>query len=151
MEEMMRKRGKRLAQPAMVHPNAWGLDMGAAEMWACVPPDRQGETVRGLGTFTPDVHRLADGLVLCGVDRVAMESTGIYGVPIFEILEARGLQGELVNAQHIKNVPGRKREYADCPWIQKLHAVGFLTGSFRPDAEMGRLRVSLRHRAPLSE
>jgi len=147
----MSKRSKRLEQLAILHPNAGGLDIGAQEIWACVPPSRQGETVKAFATFTPDLHRLADWLVACGVDTVAMESTGIYWIPIFEILEARGLKVDLVNAQHIKNVTGRKSDYADCQWIQKLHAVGLLSGSFRPDAEMCSLRAYLRHRAQLIE
>src|SRR5689334_19828045 len=94
----MGKRTRRVDQQAMVHPNAAGLDIGASEIWGCVPPDREGQTVRAFGTFTPDLHRLADWLVQCGVDTVAMESTGVYWIPIFEILEARGLAVYLVNA-----------------------------------------------------
>ncbi len=145
----MGKRIKRLEAIEIVHPNAGGLDIGAREIWASVPPDRQGETVRRYGTFTPDLQRLADWLVGQGVDTVAMESTGVYWVPVFEILEARGLKVYLVNARHIKNVPGRKSDVADCQWIQKLHALGLLTGSFRPDAELCALRAYLRHRAQL--
>lgn len=133
----------------IVHPNAGGLDIGAREIWACVPPDREGKTVQVFGTFTPDLHKLADWLVSNGVDTVAMESTGVYWIPIFEILEAHGLKVYLVNARHIKNVPGRKSDYMDCQWIQKLHTLGLLTGSFRPDNEMCALRAYLRHRAQL--
>ena len=140
---------KRLEQVAVVHPNAAGLDIGAREIWACVPPDREGESVRSFATFTPDLYQLADWLAQCGVDTVAMESTGVYWIPVFEILEARGLKVCLVNARHIKNVPGRKSDYQDCQWIQKLHALGLLNGSFRPDGEMCRLRTYLRHRAQL--
>jgi transposase len=140
---------KRLEQVAVVHPNAAGLDIGAREIWACVPPDREGESVRSFATFTPDLYQLADWLAECGVDTVAMESTGVYWIPVFEILEARGLKVCLVNARHIKNVPGRKSDYQDCQWIQKLHALGLLNGSFRPDGEMCRLRTYLRHRAQL--
>jgi len=88
-------------------------------------------------------------LVSCRIDTVAMESTGLYWLPIFEILEARGLKVCLVNARHIKNVPGRKSDVQDCQWIQKLHTLGLLTASFRPDAEMCVLRAYLRHRAQL--
>src|SRR5690242_18250558 len=110
----------------VVHPNAGGLDIGAHEIWACVPAGRDLERVRAFGTFTPDLHSLADWLVKCGVDTVAMESTGVYWVPIFEILEGRGLTVYLVNAGHMKAVPGRKSDYADCQWIQKLHSLGLL-------------------------
>jgi transposase len=132
-----------------VHPNAAGLDIGSREIWACVPADRDAEWVRRFGTFTPDLHHLADWLAQCGVDTVAMESTGVYWIPVFEILEARGFQVYLVNARHLKNVPGRKSDYQDCQWIQKLHRLGLLASSFRPDAEMCRLRGYLRHRAQL--
>lgn len=138
-----------MEQLGLVHPNAGGLDIGAQEIWGSVPPDRDGETVRPFATFTPDLHRLADWLVANGVDTVAMESTGVYWIPVFEILEARGLKVYLVNAQHIKSVPGRKSDYQDCQWIQKLHSLGLLTASFRPDEEMCALRVYLRHRAEL--
>jgi transposase len=147
----MSKRPKRSEQVSIVHPNAAGLDIGSREIWASVPPDRAGETVKRFGTFTPDLHQLAGWLVGNGVDTVAMESTGVYWIPIFEILEARGLTVYLVNAHHIKHVPGRKSDYLDCQWIQKLHALGLLTGSFRPDGEMCALRAYLRHRAQLIE
>jgi transposase len=78
----MRKRSKRVEQMGIINPNAGGLDIGSREIWAAVPPDREGETVKVLGTFTPDLHRLADWLVACGVDTVAMESTGVYWIPL---------------------------------------------------------------------
>jgi len=132
-----------------VHPNAGGLDIGAREIWACVPADRDLEPVRRFGTFTPDLIALVDWFVRCGMDTVAMEATGVYWIPVFELLEARGLKAYLVNAQHLKRVPGRKSDYLDCPWIQKLHTLGLLAGSLRPDAEMCALRAYLRHRAQL--
>src|SRR5438105_4781861 len=92
----------------LVHPHAAGLDIGAAEIWAAVPPERDQPAVRAFATFTPDLQALAAWLTACGVTSVAMESTGIYWIPIFELLEARGLEVYLVNARHIKNVPGRK-------------------------------------------
>ena len=145
----METRKKQAEQVAIVHPNAAGLDIGSQEIWACIPPDREGKTVQRFGAFTPDLHQLADWLVRNGVDTVAMESTGVYWLPVFEILETRGLKVYLVNAQHIKHVPGRKSDYLDCQWIQKLHAFGLLTGSFRPDGEMCAQRAYLRHRAQL--
>ena len=145
----METRKKQAEQVAIVHPNAAGLDIGSQEIWACIPPDREGKTVQRFGAFTPDLHQLADWLVKNGVDTVAMESTGVYWIPVFVILEARGLEVCLVNARHIKHVPGRKSDYLDCQWIQKLHAFGLLTGSFRPDGEMCAQRAYLRHRAQL--
>ena len=97
----MGKRKKRLEQVEIVHPNAAGLDIGSTEIFGCVPPDRSGETVQVFGTFTPDLNRLADWLIANQVDTVAMESTGVYWIPVYEILEARGLQVYLVNARHI--------------------------------------------------
>ena len=133
----------------LVQPNAAGLDIRAREIWACVPLGRARESVRMFGTFTPDLHALADWLVACGVDTVAMESTGVYWILIFELLEARGLTVYLVNVRHIKNVPRRKSDYLDCQWIQKLHSLGLLSASFRPAADMCVLRGYLHHRATL--
>ena len=90
----------------IVHANAAGIDIGSREIWVAVPPDRAGETVRCFGTFTPDLESLADWLSACGVDTVVMESTGVYWIPLFEILEARGVRVFLVNARHVKHVPG---------------------------------------------
>jgi len=103
--------------------------------------------VRKFGTFTPDLEQLADWLKACGLETVAMESTGVYWIPIFELLEARGFKVHLVNARHLKNVPGRKSDVQDCQWIQQLHGFGLLSGSFRPEAEMCALRAYVRHRA----
>jgi len=135
----------------VIHPNAAGLDIGSREIWAAIRPDHTGETVRMFATFTPDLNTLADWLVSNQVDTVAMESTGVYWIPVFEILEAHGIRCFLVNPQHIKHVPGRKSDVMDCQWLQKLHSLGLLSASFRPDAEMCNLRVLLRHRAQLIE
>ncbi len=135
----------------VIHPNAAGLDIGSAEIWAAVAPDRTAEPVRKFGTFTPDLQALADWLIACSVDTVALESTGVYWIPVYEILEARGLQVYVVNARHVKNVPGRKSDIQDCQWLQGLHSVGLLRGSFRPAGEIVALRAYLRHRATLIE
>jgi transposase len=135
----------------VIHPQAAGLDIGSAEIWVAVAPDRSTEPVRKFGTFTPDLHALADHLVACGVDSVVMESTGVYWIPVYEILEARGLEVFVVNARHVKNVPGRKSDIQDCQWLQGLHSVGLLRGSFRPEGEIVALRAYLRHRAGLIE
>lgn len=133
----------------VVHPNAAGLDIGSREIWAAIRPDHPGETVRRFATFTPDLEALADWLLACGVDTVAMESTGVYWIPAFELLERRGIQCFLVNARSVKHVPGRKSDVQDCQWLRKLHSLGLLSASFRPDAEMRALRTLLRHRAQL--
>lgn len=138
--------GLRISQP-----NAAGLDIGSEEIWAAVPPGRTDEPVRKFGTYTPDLKALADWLTTCGIDTVAMESTGVYWVPVYEVLEERGFQVFVVNARHLKNVPGRKSDIQDCQWIQGLHSVGLLRGSFRPAAEFVVLRAYLRHRAGLIE
>jgi transposase len=135
----------------VINRHAAGLDIGADEIWACVPADRDDTPVRCFGTFTPDLEALVAWLVACGVTTVAMESTGVYWIPIFELLEEQGLQAFLVNARHIKNVPGRKSDVQDCQWIQRLHSYGLLSASFRPEAEMVVLRSYLRHRAMLIE
>ena len=132
-----------------VNPHAAGLDIGSEEIWACVPADRDPQPVRSFGTFTPDLYALADWLAACHIETVAMESTGVYWIPVYEILEARGFKAHLVNARHLKHVPGRKSDVKDCQWIQHLHTCGLLTGSFRPEAERCALRAYLRHRATL--
>ena len=135
----------------VIHPHAAGLDIGKQEIWAAVPPGTQAPSVRVFGTFTPDLHTLVDWLLACGVTTVALESTGVYWIPIFELLEARGLEACLVNARHIQNVPGRKSDLQDCQWIQQLHSFGLLRASFRPEAELVALRAYLRQRAMLIE
>lgn len=145
----MGKGTRRVERVEIVHPNAAGLDIGSREIYGCLPPDRAGESIRVFGTFTPDLHALAEWLVTNGIDTVAMESTGVYWIPAFEVLEARGLKVYLVNGRHVKHVPGRKSDVQDCQWLQKLHALGLLSASFRPDAEMCALRAYLRHRAEL--
>ena len=132
-----------------VNPNAAGLDIGADQIYACVPSDRDPQPVRAFATFTADLHSLADWLVSCRIDTVAMESTGIYWLAIYEILEARGIRVFLVNARQIKIPHGQKSDWKDCQWIQRLHMLGILRASFRPDAEMALLRAYLRHRAEL--
>jgi len=148
---MSRTRTERAPVDALplVNPHAAGLDIGSEEIWACVPADRAAEPVRKFGTYTPDLYALADWLTACGIETVAMESTGVYWIPVYEILEARGFQVYLVNARHLKHVPGRKSDVQDCQWIQRLHSFGLLTNSFRPEAEMCALRAYLRHRADL--
>jgi transposase len=144
---------RRRPRPALTRrfPDAAGIDCGAAAHVVAVPPDRDPESVRTFPTFTADLHRLADWLLACRVTHVAMESTGVYWIPLFEILEARGLQVLLVNARHVRHVPGRKSDVADCEWLRDLHLHGLLRGSFRPAAAIVALRTYVRHRATLIE
>jgi transposase len=138
-----------LADLACVHPNAAGLDIGNEEIVAAVPPDRDPQPVRVFRTFTPDLLALVDWLLACGIDTVAMESTGVFWIPIYELLEQHGMRPYLVNARHVKTVPGRKSDWNDGQWLQKLHMLGLLQGSFRPDAEIRAVRALARHRAEL--
>ena len=138
----MEKQTKQSEQLARVHPNAAGLDIGSREIFGSIPPDRDGPTVKCFGTFTPDLNNLADWLIKNEIDTVAMESTGVYWIPLFELLEARGLKVYLVNARHIKNVPGRKSDVQDCQWLQKLHSLGLLTCAGRKSYPR-----SIRHNA----
>lgn len=133
----------------VLHPDAAGIDIGAEEIYVAVPPDRAEHSVRSFGTFTRDLHDLCDWLGHCKVRTVAMESTGVYWIALFQLLETRGFEVFLVNASHVKNVPGRKSDVADCQWIQYLHSVGLLNASFRPSDEICVLRSLWRHREGL--
>ena len=121
---------------ACVHPHAAGLDIGSEEIVVAVPPDRDPQPVRAFPTFTVDLHALVAWLVACRIDTVALESTGVFWIPIYELLEQAGITPYLVNARHVKTVPGRKTDWNDAQWLQKLHAFGLLQASFRPDAEI---------------
>jgi transposase len=130
----------------VLHPHAAGIDLGAREIYVAVPPDRDPKPVRAFATFTDNLHALRDWLKACGVTSVAMESTGVYWIPLFQILETAGIDVCLVNARHCKNLPGRKTDVQDCQWLQYLHAVGLLRGSFRPPETVCAVRSLLRHR-----
>jgi transposase len=132
-----------------INPNAAGIDIGAKEVWVAVPPERDEESVRVFPTFTADLISLAEWLAACGIETVAMEATGVYWIPLFEILEAHGFVVYLVNARHLKNVTGRKSDVLDCQWIQQLHTYGLLNPSFRPPEEIVALRSLVRHREML--
>ncbi len=119
-----------------IQPDAAGIDCGAEHHYVAVPPDRDAQPVHAFRTFTTDLSRLADWLTQCRIKTVAMESTGVYWIPVFEILEARGLEVVLVNARHLRNVRGRKSDVTDCEWLRDLHSVGLLSPSFRPAAEI---------------
>jgi len=115
----------------VMRPDAAGIDIGATEIFVAVPAERAAENVRCFPTFTQDLYALADWLAECGVKTVAMESTGVYWIPLFQILEERGLEVCLVNARHVKNVPGRRTDVSDSQWLQFLHSVGLLRASYR--------------------
>src|SRR5215471_6519067 len=151
---MRRKRtGKGGVVPSLpcIEADAAGIDVGATEVYVAVPADRDSKPIRCFATFTEDLQALAAWLLACRIRTVAMESTGVYWIPVFQILEARGIQVCLVNSQYVKHVPGRKTDVADCQWLQYLHTVGLLRGSFRPDDAICQVRSLLRHRDGLVE
>jgi len=129
-----------------IQPDSAGIDVGATEIYVAVPEDRTVEPVRSFGTFTQDLHDTAKWLKSCDIKSVAMESTGVYWIPIFQVLETYGFEVVLVNARHVKNVPGRKTDVQDCQWLQYLHSVGLLSGSYRPAQDVCAIRSLLRHR-----
>lgn len=133
----------------ILNPNAAGIDVSDKEMMVCVPADRCEEPIKAFGTFTSDLHAIAKHLQSCKVDSVAMESTGIYWVSLFLILQDYGFDVYLVNAKHVKNVTGRKDDEEDAAWIQRLHSCGLLNRSFQPDNNTRRLRSLVRHRKNL--
>lgn len=133
------------------HPDAAGIDIGSDQHWVAVPRGRDEQPVQSFGSFTSDLQRLADWLEQCSVRTVAMESTGVYWIPLYELLEERGFEVLLVNAAHARNVPGRKSDVLDCQWLQELHTFGLLRASFRPEARIVELRAYTRHRQTLIE
>jgi transposase len=134
----------------MIRPNAAGIDVASAEHWVCVPEDRAEPHIRRFGTFTRDLSAIADWLAECGVTTVAMESTGVYWIPLYQVLEARGCEVCLVNAWYVKNAPGRpETDREECQWIQRLHSYGLLSASFRPDEQICQIRSVQRHRDSL--
>jgi transposase len=135
----------------MVHPNAAAIDVGATMHMAAVRPDRTPEPVRSFGTFTTDLHRLVEWFKECGVETVVMESTSVYWIPIFELLDAHGFTVFLVNARDAKHVPGRKTDVSDAQWLQRLHSYGLLRASFRPKGQISELRAYMRQRERLLE
>lgn len=145
--------GTRPAAPRhlpVVQPDAAGIDVGSAEHWVAVGPDRDPNPVRRFAAFTADLNRLADWLSHCGVRTVAMEATGVYWIALFELLESRGFEVLLVDPRRTRAVKGRpKADRLDCQWIQRLHACGLLVGSFRPRDEIVVLRGYLRQRQTL--
>ena len=142
---------KRVRGLEVAHPNAAGIDIGSTNHFVAVPPDRCDEPVREFRSFTADLEALAQWLTACGVDIVAMESTGVYWIPLYELLESRGFVVHLVNARHVKNVSGRKSDVLDCQWLQQLMSYGLLSGAFRPTDGICVLRSVSRQRDMLSK
>ena len=157
MEQALAQRNRsinlkaRKTRPALTltHPNAAGIDIGSAAHYVAVPPERDAEPVREFKSFTADLQALADWLQACGVDTVAMESTGVYWIPLYELLDSRGFKVLLVNARHVKNVSGRKSDVLDCQWLQQLMSYGLLRGAFRPADAVCALRSLARQREML--
>lgn len=140
----MRKRDEEV-----VFPNAAGIDVGASSHWVAVPRHSASEPVREFGAMTDDLNALADWLLACGVDTVALESTGVYWIPVYEVLESSGLKVWLVDARQMKYVPGRKSDVQDCQWLQKLMSLGLLRAAFRPGNEVCVVRAVVRQREVL--
>lgn len=141
-----RKRSQRkdeAVQQPIFEPNAAGIDIGAREVFAAVPADRDEHPVRTCETFTSDLHQLAEWLKACGITTAAMESTGVYWIPVYEVLEQHGIKPCLVNPRNMKNVPGKRTDYHECQWIQHLHS------AFRPEAEVCAVRTLMRERNDL--
>jgi transposase len=144
MEQVMAVR-KQVAL-SVVYPNAAGIDIGAHSHFVAVPPERCADSVREFASFTESLEQLAQWLQACAVDTVVMESTGVYWIPVYELLESRGFTVFLVNARHVKNVSGKKSDVLDCQWLQQLMSFGLLAGAFRPDAQVCALREMSRLR-----
>ena len=142
------RRGRRGGKTSFVltHPDCAGIDVGSASHYVAVPPDRDSQPVREFRSFSDDLDRLADWLVACGIRTVVMESTGVYWIALYELLESRGFAVYLVNARHVKNVSGRKSDVLDCQWVRELMSFGLLRGAFRPSAEVCALRAVMRQR-----
>jgi len=148
MARRLRRPTRPVTMPTL-HPHAAGIDLGATDIYVCVPLERDPEPIRRFGTFTEDLHAVADWLRQCGVTAVAMEATGVYWIPLYQILETCGFEVCLVNARHVKHAPGRKSDVQDCQWLQYLYSVGLLRASFRPPEAVCAVRTLLRHRDSL--
>ena len=133
----------------VMEPNAAGIDIGAREIFVAVPADRDKNPVRVFPTFTADLEEMAQWLLSCGITTVAMESTGVYWIPLYDVLERHGITPCLVNARNMKNVPGRRTDWHECQWLQFLHSVGLLRAAFRPEGDVVAVRSLMRHRTDL--
>lgn len=142
-----KRKGMCLDDRPLLEPNAAGIDIGAREIYVAVPPDRDENPVRVFSTFTEDLQEMAKWLVSCGITTVAMESTGVYWIPPYDVLEQHGVKPCLVDARGMKNVPGRRTDWHECQWLQFLHSVGLLRAAFRPDGDVCAVRSVMRHRS----
>ena len=156
----MRRKGKRtkgmeVAHPfagmSQVNPNAAGVDIGAVEIVVCVAGENNTQIVKAFGNYTVDLQSIGTWLREHKIKTVAMESTGVYWIPLFEVLESMGFKCLLISSRSLRRVPGRKSDIEDAQWIQTLHSYGLLGSSFRPPADLVALRTMLRHRAQLLE
>lgn len=146
------KPGKAVRALRVIRENVAGIDLGSREHWVCCPPEEeQAPKVRTFGSTTPELQKLADWLESEAIESVAMEATGIYWIPLYELLEARGIEVVLVNARQLSHVPGRKTDMLDCQWLQLLHSCGLLRGSFRPVESICQLRALQRERSNMVE
>lgn len=142
----MSSQKKKVNYIRVIQPNAAGIDIGAREIYVAVPEDRDERPVRRFESFTEDIHKAAKWLRSNDIESIAMESTGVYWIPVYQILDSYGFDVFLVNARHVKNVPGRKTDVKDSQWLQYLHSVGLLDNSYRPEQEVCSIRSLLRHR-----
>src|SRR5579864_7609968 len=147
--EMMRKIQSANLSLEVVHPNAAGIDIGNESHYVAVPPDRESQPVRRFGCTTAELKAMADWLNQCGICTVAMQSTGVYWIAVYDILEAAGLEVYLANARDTKNLPGRKTDVQESQWLMKLHTYGLLRNSFRPSQEIRTMRTYWRQRNDL--
>jgi len=146
-----RRKGMCLEDRPILEANAAGIDIGAREIFVAVPPDRDEHPVRKFTTFTEDLEKMAQWLVSCGITTVAMESTGVYWIPLYDVVEQHGVKACLVDARGMKNVPGRRTDWHECQWLQFLHSVGLLRAAFRPEGDVCAVRSVMRHRTELVE
>lgn len=146
-----KRKGMCLEDRPILEANAAGIDIGAREVFVAVPPDRDEHPVRVFSTFTEDLEKLAQWLVSCGITTVAMESTGVYWIPLYDIVEKYGVKACLVDARGMKNVPGRRTDWHECQWLQFLHSVGLLRAAFRPEGDVCAVRSIMRYRTELVE
>lgn len=147
----MRNEKNNKQQLTQINPDTAGIDIGSREHYVCVPADRDEKNVRKFAAFTSDLKEMVNWLKKCEVKTIAMESTGVYWIPVFQLLETSGFEVILVNARHVKNVPGRKTDVQDCQWLQQLHSYGLLRGSFRPEDQICELRALSRQRDRLTK
>jgi len=130
----------------IVHPNAAGIDVGNESHFVAVPADRDEHPVREFGCWTAALNEIAEWLISCRIDTVAMQATGVYWIALYDVLEQHGIRVALVNAQHTKNVPGRKTDVQECQWLMKLHTYGLMRDSFRLQQDMESVRTIWRVR-----